>query len=61
MITLRVIGHSGAIEASALVTDRFTGFAWFEHCTYYGYRKGEVRKLFRQYLKDKGMRIVGGK
>lgn len=57
MIDLEVIGHSGGIKASALVVDR-TGYVYLEHCTYYGYGKREVRRLFKDYVKDKNCRIV---
>ena len=57
MIDLVVIGHSGGIQASALVVDR-TGYVYYDHCTFYGYGKREVRRLFKDYVKGNGCRIV---
>ena len=58
MIELSIARGSGAITAHALVVDR-TGYVYLEHCTYYGYGKREVRRLFKDYVKGNGCRIVG--
>ena len=59
-ITIEQNPINGAYTAQALVRDDETSFAWFEHRTYYGYRKAEIKALFKQHLARKNMRIVGG-
>lgn len=49
--------QNGSYTVSALVRNANTPFAWYEHQTYYGYQKREIRGLFRQHLKNKKMTL----
>jgi hypothetical protein len=62
-ITIERNAITGAYVATALVVDNetpYTNYAWYEHQTYYGYSKGEIKTLFKQYLVKKNYSIVKG-
>ena len=48
---------NGSYTASALVREPNTPFSFYESRTFYFYRKAEIPKLFREYLKSKNMKI----
>ncbi len=58
-ITIERNPINGSYTASALVRDNETPFAWYEHKTYYGYRKADIKTLFKEHLDRKNMRMVG--
>ncbi len=57
-ITIERNPVTGAYKAQALVKDAYTPFTWYEHITYYGYRKAEIKALFKEHLARNGMKIV---
>jgi hypothetical protein len=56
MITCKKNGY-GAWVVTALVSDRFTPFTWFESKQFYDYTKSEAIALFREYLTNNRMTI----
>ena len=53
------LNNNGSYTALALVWESGTpSLTWYEHCTYYGHSKSEIKKLFRQYLSDKQLTMV---
>lgn len=49
---------SGGFIAVALVRDNKTPFDWYERQMFIGYKRREIKPLFRARLKELGMKIV---
>jgi hypothetical protein len=49
--------RNGSYTLSAEVRDSLTPFSWYESLTFYDYPKSELKKLFKQHLAEKGLKI----
>jgi len=48
----------GAWELSALVSDPYTGFEYYEHAQFMGYTKAEAKSLFLDRLTSNNQTLV---
>jgi hypothetical protein len=55
-ITFERVAHSGALIASAMVTDGTD--TWLHRVTFYDYTYAEARRLFRADMESLGLRFV---
>ena len=58
MITARTLPHNGAIEVTAMVRDTTGWGVWLEWNVYYGYNKTQAKRMFREYMIEKGYVLV---
>jgi hypothetical protein len=50
--------RNGSYTVSAEVRDNGeTPFSWYERHTFYDYPKAELKKLYKQHLAEKGLKI----
>lgn len=57
LISARVLAHNGSIEVSALVKDSMSG-VFLNWEIYYGHTITAAKKLFRESMKDQGLKII---
>jgi len=56
-VTARRLSHNGSIEVSALVKDSMSG-VFLNWEIYYGHTITAAKKLFRESMKDQGLKII---